>query len=102
MNSKIIAGIIILVLIVVAVPEGLVMSVVLSQCYNMRKMKKGNTLIRKNSATETIGAVTVICTDKTGTIIKIKNPTKMVNEIINKLFFFNINIIYFNVFIKIF
>jgi P-type Ca2+ transporter type 2C len=56
------------VLIVVAVPEGLVMSVVLSQSYNMRKMKKEYTLVRKNSATETMGAATVICTDKTGTL----------------------------------
>jgi len=60
------------VLIVVAVPEGLVMSVVLSQSYNMRKMKKDYTLVRKNSATETIGAATVICTDKTGTLTENK------------------------------
>ncbi len=60
------------VLIVVAVPEGLVMSVVLSQSYNMRKMKKEYTLVRKNSATETMGAATVICTDKTGTLTENK------------------------------
>jgi len=60
------------VLIVVAVPEGLVMSVVLSQSYNMRKMKRENTLVRKNNATETIGATTVICTDKTGTLTQNK------------------------------
>lgn len=56
------------VLIVVAVPEGLVMSVVLSLSYSMRKMKLENTLVRKLSATETMGAATVICTDKTGTL----------------------------------
>lgn len=60
------------VLIVVAVPEGLVMSVVLSLSYSMRKMKIENTLVRKLSATETMGAATVICTDKTGTLTENK------------------------------
>lgn len=60
------------VLIVVAVPEGLVMSVVLSLSYSMRKMKLENTLVRKLSATETMGAATVICTDKTGTLTENK------------------------------
>lgn len=56
------------VLIVVAVPEGLAMSVTLSLAYSMRKMTASNNLVRKMHACETIGAATVICTDKTGTL----------------------------------
>ncbi|MEW5846188.1 MAG: calcium-translocating P-type ATPase, PMCA-type [Bacteroidota bacterium] len=55
-------------LIVVAVPEGLSMSVTLSLAYSMRKMTAENNLVRKLQATETMGATTVICTDKTGTL----------------------------------
>lgn len=55
-------------LIVVAVPEGLAMSVTLSLAYSMRKMTANNTLVRKMHACETMGATTVICTDKTGTL----------------------------------
>lgn len=55
-------------LIVVAVPEGLAMSVTLSLAYSMRKMTAANNLVRKMHACETIGAATVICTDKTGTL----------------------------------
>ncbi len=55
-------------LIVVAVPEGLSMSVTLSLAYSMRKMMAQNNLVRKLQATETMGATTVICTDKTGTL----------------------------------
>ncbi|MDD2595463.1 MAG: cation-translocating P-type ATPase [Bacteroidales bacterium] len=55
-------------LIVVAVPEGLAMSVTLSLAYSMRRMTAGNTLVRKMHACETMGATTVICTDKTGTL----------------------------------
>ncbi|HNT42069.1 MAG TPA: calcium-translocating P-type ATPase, PMCA-type, partial [Tenuifilaceae bacterium] len=55
-------------LIVVAVPEGLAMSVTLSLAYSMRKMTADNNLVRKLQATETMGAVTVVCTDKTGTL----------------------------------
>lgn len=55
-------------LIVVAVPEGLAMSVTLSLAYSMRKMTASNTLVRKMHACETMGATTVICTDKTGTL----------------------------------
>ena len=55
-------------LIVVAVPEGLSMSVTLSLAYSMRKMTAENNLVRKLQATETMGAATVICTDKTGTL----------------------------------
>jgi Ca2+-transporting ATPase len=55
-------------LIVVAVPEGLAMSVTLSLAYSMRKMTASNNLVRRMHACETIGAATVICSDKTGTL----------------------------------
>ncbi len=55
-------------LIVMAVPEGLPMSIALSLAYSMRKMTAQNTLVRKMHACETMGATTVICTDKTGTL----------------------------------
>lgn len=55
-------------LIVVAVPEGLPMAVTLSLAYSMRRMLKTNNLVRKLHACETMGAATVICTDKTGTL----------------------------------
>ncbi len=55
-------------LIVVAVPEGLPMAVSLSLAYSMRRMLKTNNLVRKMHACETMGATTVICTDKTGTL----------------------------------
>lgn len=57
-------------LIVVAVPEGLPMSVTLSLALSMRKMLQNNNLVRKMHACETMGATTVICTDKTGTLTK--------------------------------
>ena len=59
---------IVVTLIVVAVPEGLPMAVSLSLAYSMRKMLKTNNLVRKMHACETMGATTVICTDKTGTL----------------------------------
>jgi Ca2+-transporting ATPase len=55
-------------LIVMAVPEGLPMAITLALALNMRRMLKSNNLVRKLMASETIGAVTTICTDKTGTL----------------------------------
>ena len=55
-------------LIVMAVPEGLPMAVTLALALNMRRMLKSNNLVRKLHACETMGAVNVICTDKTGTL----------------------------------
>ncbi|MBN1990808.1 MAG: calcium-translocating P-type ATPase, PMCA-type [Bacteroidales bacterium] len=65
-------------LIVVAVPEGLAMSVTLSLAYSMRRMTATNNLVRKMQATETMGAATVICTDKTGTLTQ--NKMKVVES----------------------
>ena len=59
-------------LIVVAVPEGLPMAVTLSLAYSMRRMLQTNNLVRKMHACETMGAATVICTDKTGTLTQNK------------------------------
>ena len=55
-------------LIVMAVPEGLPMAITLALALNMRRMLKSNNLVRKLQASETMGAITVICTDKTGTL----------------------------------
>jgi Ca2+-transporting ATPase len=71
-------------LIVVAVPEGLPMSVTLSLALSMRKMLKSNNLVRKMHACETMGATTVICTDKTGTLTQ--NQMK-----VHKMDFFGLN-----------
>ena len=66
-------------LIVVAVPEGLPMSVTLSLALSMRKMLNANNLVRKMHACETIGATTVICTDKTGTLTQNQMRVAKVN-----------------------
>ena len=55
-------------IIVVAVPEGLPMSVTLSLAMSMKRMLTANNLVRKMHACETMGATSVICTDKTGTL----------------------------------
>lgn len=67
-------------LIVMAVPEGLPMAVTLALALNMRRMLKSNNLVRKLHACETMGAVTVICTDKTGTLTQNKMQVEEVKE----------------------
>jgi len=66
-------------LIVVAVPEGLPMSVTLSLALSMRRMLQSNNLVRKMHACETMGATTVICTDKTGTLTQNKMQVHRTN-----------------------
>lgn len=78
-------------LIVVAVPEGLPMAVTLSLAYSMRRMLKTNNLVRKMHACETMGAVTVICTDKTGTLTKNRMTVyEMVSEKLDDVLYENI------------
>ncbi len=84
-------------LIVVAVPEGLPMSVTLSLALNMRRMLSTNNLVRKMHACETMGAITVICTDKTGTLTQnlmqvyeanfggLKNGSELANDDLGRL-----------------
>lgn len=67
-------------LIVMAVPEGLPMAVNLALALNMRRMLKSNNLVRKLQASETMGAVTVICTDKTGTLTQNKMRVASIQE----------------------
>ncbi|HEY9608164.1 MAG TPA: calcium-translocating P-type ATPase, PMCA-type [Allocoleopsis sp.] len=66
-------------IIVVAVPEGLAMSVTLSLAYSMRKMAASHNLVRRMHACETIGAATVICSDKTGTLTQNQMRVQEVN-----------------------
>ena len=73
-------------LIVVAVPEGLAMSVTLSLAYSMRKMTAENALVRKMHACETMGAATVICTDKTGTLTQNKMEVQHFSGKIDEIF----------------
>lgn len=73
-------------LIVVAVPEGLAMSVTLSLAYSMRKMTAENALVRKMHACETMGAATVICTDKTGTLTQNKMEVQYISLNVDSLF----------------
>lgn len=68
-------------LIVMTVPEGLPMAVTLSLALNMRRMLKNNNLVRKLHACETMGAVTVICTDKTGTLTQNKMQVSEMYEL---------------------
>ena len=70
-------------LIVMAVPEGLPMAVTLALALNMRRMLKSNNLVRKLHACETMGAVTVICTDKTGTLTQ--NCMQVADAILNNV-----------------
>lgn len=70
-------------LIVVSVPEGLPMAVTLSLAYSMRRMLKTNNLVRKMHACETMGATTVICTDKTGTLTQNKMQVSEIKTFID-------------------
>lgn len=70
-------------LIVMAVPEGLPMAITLSLALNMRRMLKSNNLVRKLHACETMGAATVICTDKTGTLTQNKMKVQEVVKVID-------------------
>ena len=70
-------------LIVMAVPEGLPMAVNLALALNMRRMLKFNNLVRKLHASETMGAVTVICTDKTGTLTQNRMTVRNVQLVSN-------------------
>ena len=72
-------------LIVMAVPEGLPMSISLSLAYSMRKMTRENALVRKLHACETMGATTVICTDKTGTLTQNKMSVERATITLNPL-----------------
>ena len=72
-------------LIVMAVPEGLPMSISLSLAYSMRKMTKENALVRKLHACETMGATTLICTDKTGTLTQNKMSVERATITLNPL-----------------
>lgn len=67
-------------LLVVAVPEGLPMSVTLSLALNMKRMLRTNNLVRKMHASETMGAITTICTDKTGTLTQNKMTVASVHK----------------------
>ncbi len=67
-NSLLHTSMIAVALLVMAVPEGLPLSVTLSLAYSMRRLLRSNNLVRKLNACETMGATTVICTDKTGTL----------------------------------
>lgn len=76
-------------LIVVAVPEGLPMAVTLALAYSMKRMSKANNLVRKMHACETLGATTLILTDKTGTLTE--NKMKVVNEVMPNRAYITIN-----------
>ncbi len=69
-------------LMVAVVPEGLPMSVTLSLAYSMRRMTRTNNLVRRMHATETMGAATVICTDKTGTLTRNKMVVEQEQELV--------------------
>lgn len=76
-------------LIVVAVPEGLPMATTLALAYSMKRMSKANNLVRKMHACETLGATTLILTDKTGTLTE--NKMKVVNEVIPNRAYVTVN-----------
>lgn len=78
-------------LIVVAVPEGLPMATTLALAYSMKRMSKANNLVRKMHACETLGATTLILTDKTGTLTE--NKMKVVNSAFSDTSYIEVNVL---------
>jgi P-type Ca2+ transporter type 2C len=68
------------IVVVVAVPEGLPMSVMVSLALAMRKMTRSNCLVRQLAACETMGSITIICTDKTGTLTENRMTVEEISD----------------------
>jgi Ca2+-transporting ATPase len=81
LNTVIIA----ITVVVVAIPEGLPLAVTISLSFSSAKMKAKNNLVRKLESAETMGQVTHICSDKTGTLTK-NEMTTMACMVVQKSF----------------